>query len=231
MAEWIAGGEPPMDLWGMDIRRFGAHFGSPSYTVARANEVYETYYSIAYPGTERQAGRPLRVSPAYQWHREHGAAFGEKAGWERVNYYAANAPAGDPTSRPKGWAGRLWSAATGAEHRAARERAALFDESSFAKIEVRGPDAADFLERMCANEVAGPVGGVRYTQMLNRRGGIESDLTVSRCAPDRFWLVTGTAFGTHDLEWLRTHLPARGVELTDITSAYACFALWGPRAR
>ena len=214
MAEWIAGGEPPMDLWGMDIRRFGAHFGSPSYTVARANEVYETYYSIAYPGTERQAGRPLRVSPVYEWHRAHGAAFGEKAGWERVNYYEANAPAGDPASRPKGWAGRLWSPATGAEHRAAREHAALFDESSFAKIEVRGPDAADFLERMCANEVAGPVGGIRYTQMLNRRGGIESDLTVSRCAPDRFWLVTGTAFGTHDLEWLRTHLPARGVELS-----------------
>jgi glycine cleavage system aminomethyltransferase T/glycine/D-amino acid oxidase-like deaminating enzyme len=231
MAEWIAEGEPPMDLWGMDIRRFGAHFGSPSYTVARANEVYETYYSIAYPGTERQAGRPLRVSPVYEWHRAHGAAFGEKAGWERVNYYEANAPAGDPASRPKGWAGRLWSPATGAEHRAARERAALFDESSFAKIEVRGPDAADFLERMCANEVAGPVGAIRYTQMLNPRGGIESDLTVSRCAPDRFWLVTGTAFGTHDLEWLRTHLPARGVELTDITSDYGCVALWGPRAR
>jgi 4-methylaminobutanoate oxidase (formaldehyde-forming) len=137
MAEWIAGGEPPMDLWGMDIRRFGAHFGSPSYTVARANEVYETYYSIAYPGTERQAGRPLRVSPVYEWHRAHGAAFGEKAGWERVNYYEANAPAGDPASRPKGWAGRLWSPATGAEHLAARERAALFDESSFAKSDVR----------------------------------------------------------------------------------------------
>jgi glycine cleavage system aminomethyltransferase T/glycine/D-amino acid oxidase-like deaminating enzyme len=231
MAEWIAGGEPPMDLWTMDIRRFGTHFASPSYTVARANEVYETYYSISYPGTERQSGRPLRVSAAYEWHQAHGAVFGEKAGWERVNYYEANASAGDPALRPKGWAGRLWSPAIGAEHRAARERAALFDESSFAKIEVRGPGAAAFLERMCANQVAGPVGGITYTQMLNRRGGIESDLTVSRCAPDRFWLVTGTAFGTHDLQWLQSHVPESGVELADITSGYACFALWGPRAR
>ena len=125
MAEWIAGGEPPMDLWGMDIRRFGAHFGSPSYTVARANEVYETYYSIAYPGTERQAGRPLRVSPVYEWHRAHGAAFGEKAGWERVNYYEANAPAGDPTSRPKGWAGRLGGRHRGRAPGRARARRAL----------------------------------------------------------------------------------------------------------
>jgi glycine cleavage system aminomethyltransferase T/glycine/D-amino acid oxidase-like deaminating enzyme len=231
MAEWIVGGEPPMDLWTMDIRRFGAHFASPSYTVARANEVYETYYSIGYPGTERQSGRPLRVSPAYEWHQAHGAVFGEKAGWERVNYYDSNAPAGDPALRPKGWAGRHWSPATGAEHRAARERAALFDQSSFAKIEVSGPGAAAYLERMCGNQVAGPVGGITYTQMLNRRGGIEADLTVSRCAPDRFWLVTGTAFGTYDLEWLRSHLPDRGVELADITSGYACFALWGPRAR
>ena len=231
MAEWIAAGEPPMDLSGMDIRRFGPHFASPAYTVARANEVYETYYSIGYPGTERQAGRPLRVSPVYEWHRAHGAAFGEKAGWERVNYYEANASAGNSALRPKGWAGRLWSPAIEAEHRATRECVGLFDESSFAKIEVSGPGAADFLERVCANRVAGAVGGITYTQLLNRRGGIEADLTVSRPAPDRFWLVTGTAFGTYDLQWLRSHLPEGGVELADITSAYACFALWGPWAR
>ncbi|MGH7536333.1 MAG: GcvT family protein [Gemmatimonadales bacterium] len=231
MAEWIAGGEAPMDLWSMDVRRFGPQFGSPGYTVARANEVYETYYSVGYPGKERQSGRPLRVSPAYAWHVAQGAAFGEKAGWERVNYYESNAAAGDPSLRPRGWAGRLWSPATGAEHHATRERLALFDESSFAKIEVTGPGAAAFLERMCANRVAGAVGGVAYTQMLNRRGGIEADVTVSRCAPDRFWIVTGTAFGTYNLEWLRAHLPADGVHLTDITGAYACFALWGPRAR
>ena len=169
MAEWIAGGEPQTDLWSMDIRRFGAHFASPTYTLARANEVYETYYSIAYPGRERQAGRPLRVSPVYRWHAEHGAVFGEKAGWERVNYYETNTRSGDRDTPPDGWAGRLWSPATGVEHRATRAAAALFDETSFAKIEVAGPGAARFLESLCANRVAGPVGGVVYTQMLNRR--------------------------------------------------------------
>jgi 4-methylaminobutanoate oxidase (formaldehyde-forming) len=157
--------------------------------------------------------------------------FGEKAGWERVNYYEANEAHGDPALRPKGWAGRLWSPATGAEHSATRERVALFDQSSFGKLEVSGPGAAAFLERMCANRVAGAVGGITYTQMLNRRGGIEADLTVSRCAPERFWLVTGTAFGTYLLEWLRSHVTESGVELADITSGFACFALWGPRSR
>jgi glycine cleavage system T protein len=232
MAEWIVSGEPQTDLWTMDIRRFGGHLASPSYTLARANEVYETYYSIAYPGRERQAGRPLRVSPVYRWHSEHGAAFGEKAGWERVNYYEGSARGGQPSPRPDGWAGRLWSPAIGAEHRATREAAALFDETSFAKIEVVGADAASFLESLCANRVAGPVGGVVYTQMLNRRGGIVADVTVSRASTDRFWIVTGTAFGTHNMAWLRSHLPdGSGVELNDLTSSYACFALWGPRSR
>ena len=232
MADWITSSEPQTDLWSMDIRRFGGHFASPGYTLARANEVYETYYSIAYPGLERQAGRPLRVSPVYRWHAEHGAAFGEKAGWERVNYYEANAAGGARDTRPDGWAGRLWSPATGAEHRATRTAAGLFDETSFAKIEVAGAGAARFLESLCANEVAGPVGAVTYTQMLNRRGGIEADVTVSRTAPDRFWIVTGTAFGTYDMAWLRSHLPHAGdVQVSDLTSRYACFALWGPQAR
>jgi len=142
MAEWIASGEPSLDLWEMDVRRFGARYESPSYTLARTREVYETYYDIRYPGHERQAGRPLFVSPAYDWHRAHGAAFGEKSGWERVNWYEANAAAGDEALRPRGWAGRHWSPAIGAEHAATREAAALFDESSFAKLEVSGPGAA-----------------------------------------------------------------------------------------
>ena len=200
MAEWIVEGEPSLDLWHMDIRRFGPHYRSPSYTLKRTKEVYETYYDIRYPGHERLAGRPLRVSSAYEWHRAHGAAFGEKSGWERVNWYESNAAAGDESLRPRGWAGMLWSPAIGAEHRATREAAGLFDESSFAKLEVSGPGAAELLERLCDNRVAREVGQITYTQMLNRRGGIECDFTVSRLAEDRFGIVTGTAFGNHDLE-------------------------------
>ncbi len=232
MAEWILAGEPSLDLWHMDIRRFGAHYRSPSYTLKRTKEVYETYYDIRYPGHEREAGRPLRVSSAYPWHREHGAAFGEKSGWERVNWYEGNAALGDESLRPRGWAGMLWSPAIGAEHRATRETAALFDESSFAKIELEGPGAADLLERLCDNRVARAVGQITYTQMLNARGGIECDFTVSRLAQERFGIVTGTAFGNHDRGWITRHLPDDGsVRLTDVTASWACFGLWGPRAR
>ncbi len=232
MAEWIVGGEPEHDVWEMDIRRFGAHYRSPTYTLKRTREVYETYYDIKYPGHERRAGRPLRVSSAYSWHRDHGAAFGEKSGWERVNWYESNAAAGDEALRPRGWAGELWSPAIGAEHVACRERAALFDESSFAKIEIAGPGAADYLESLCDNRVARGVGQITYTQMLNARGGIECDFTVTRVEDELFSIVTGTAFGNHDLSWIRRRAPRDGsVRVSDVTSRWACFALWGPRAR
>jgi 4-methylaminobutanoate oxidase (formaldehyde-forming) len=215
----------------MDIRRFGPQYRSPRYTLARAQEVYETYYDIRYPGHERQAGRPLRTSSAFAWHRDHGAAFGEKSGWERVNWYERNAEAGDESLRPRGWAGMHWSAAIGAEARAARETAALFDESSFAKLELTGPGAAPLLARLCDNDVTREVGAITYTQMLNRRGGIECDFTVTRVSDELFSIVTGTAFGNHDASWIRRHMPHDGsVALSDVTSQWACFALWGPAA-
>jgi glycine cleavage system aminomethyltransferase T/glycine/D-amino acid oxidase-like deaminating enzyme len=232
MAEWIVDGEPSLDLWHMDIRRFGAAYRSPSYTHKRIRETYETYYDIRYPAHERSAGRPLRVSPANAWHREHGAAFGEKSGWERVNWYEPNAAAGDEDLRPRGWAGQNWSAAIGTEHRACRESVAIFDESSFAKLEIAGPGASAFLEGLCDNRVARAIGGITYTQMLNRRGGIECDFTVARLGEERFGIVTGTAFGNHDRGWMRRQLPGDdSVRIADVTSQYACFGIWGPRAR
>jgi glycine cleavage system aminomethyltransferase T/glycine/D-amino acid oxidase-like deaminating enzyme len=232
MAAWIVDGEPPMDLWQMDVRRFGPEYRSPSYTLARVRETYESYYDIRLPAHERWAGRPLRTSPVAQWHAEHHAAFGEKAGWERVNWYESNAAAGDESQRPRGWAGHHWSPAIGAEHLACRERAALFDLSSFAKLELSGPGAAALLERLCANHVAGAPGRIVPTQMLNRRGGIECDLTVTRLDEDRFGIVSGTALGAHDRAWICRHLPDDGsVRVHDVTSAWACFSLSGPRAR
>jgi 4-methylaminobutanoate oxidase (formaldehyde-forming) len=233
VAEWIADGEPSLDLWHMDIRRFGAQYRSPSYTHARIKETYETYYDIIFPNHEREAGRPLRVSPANTWHREHGAAFGEKSGWERVNWYEGNSAAGEESLRPRGWAGQHWSPAIGAEHLATRESVAIFDETSFAKMEIEGPGAAGFLERLCDNRVARGVGQITYTQMLNRRGGIECDFTVARLAEDRFSIVTGTAFGNHDREWIRRNLRREdgAVQIHDTTAQWACFGIWGPRAR
>lgn len=237
MADWIVDGEPGMDLWHMDIRRFGPHYRSPSYTLHRTIETYETYYDIRYPHRQCHSGRPLRTSPAYGWHAAHGAVFGEKSGWERVDYYARSADGAaagsDESLRPDGWAGASWSSAIGAEHYATRTAAGLFDESSFAKISVSGADAATFLERVFANRIVRGPGAVTYSQALNSRGGIECDVTVSQLDDQEFLIVTGTAFGAHDLGWLRDHARRSGasVRLADVTGQYACIALWGPKAR
>jgi 4-methylaminobutanoate oxidase (formaldehyde-forming) len=254
MAEWIVDGEPEFDLSHMDIRRFGAQYRSPSFTLARTVENYATYYDIAYPHRERTSARPLRTSPAYPWHVAHGAVFGEKSGWERVNWYAANEPPRTPpvimhgsatsaergstpadgaAARPRGWAGRTWSPAIAAEHQATREAAALFDESSFAKLEVTGRGACGFLEWVCDNRVARGPGSVTYTQLLNSRGGIEADVTVTQTGAESFTVVTGTAFGSRDLAWLRRQARVTGadVQLAEVTGQYVCYGLWGPRAR
>jgi 4-methylaminobutanoate oxidase (formaldehyde-forming) len=239
VASWIVDGEPELDLWKMDIRRFGAAYRSGAYTLARSIENYATYYDIHYPNEERRAGRPLRTSPAYDQLATLGAAFGEKSGWERPNWFEPNADDARfggrealERLRPRGWAGRHWSPAIAAEALATRQAAALFDETSFAKLEVVGPGACASLQRMAGNDIDRAVGSIVYTQLLDRRGGIQADLTVTRLGADRFMLVTGTAYGTHDAGWLRSNLPDDGsVEVRDLTSARVCFGLWGPRAR
>ncbi|MEI6844992.1 MAG: FAD-dependent oxidoreductase [Actinomycetes bacterium] len=232
VAEWVVAGEPTMDLWHMDIRRFGASYKSPEYTLKRITENYEEYYDIHYPGEERQSARPLKKSPVYDWHKDAGAVFGEKSGWERVNYYSSNIT--DDEFKPYGWAGKHWSSAVRAEHLATRESAGLFDESSFSKFTVSGPRAAEFLNFVCANDVVKGVGRTVYTQALNTKGGIESDYTVTQTGDQEFMIVTGTAFGTHDRQWLEKLARENnfaGIAITDITSDLACFGLWGPKAR
>lgn len=239
MASWIVDGEPELDLWKMDIRRFGAAYRSRRHTLARATENYATYYDIHYPNEERQSDRPLRTAPAYEELQRLGAVFGEKSGWERPNWFEPNAD--DPrfggrealeALRPRGWAGEHWSPAIAAEALATRQAAGLFDETSFAKLEVTGPGALAALQRVAGNDLDRDVGSVVYTQLLDRRGGVHADLTVTRLGAERFLLVTGTAYGNHDAGWLRANLPDDGsVEVRDITSSRVCYGLWGPRAR
>jgi glycine cleavage system T protein len=232
MSEWIVDGQPSMDVWQMDIRRFGDHYRSRRYTLERSTEVLSTYYDIHFPNEEPRSARGLRLSPAYERLRALDADFGEKAGWERPNYFRSNENPAYERLRPRGWAGRLWSTAIPAEHLATRERAGLFDQTSFAKIEVEGPGACALLQRLCDNNVDKPLGTVTYTQMLNPRGGIECDFTVTRLEEERFRIITGTAFGIHDMDWIRRHLSEEGsVRLRDVTSGLACIGLQGPRAR
>lgn len=227
MAEWIVDGLPEWDMSTMDIRRFGAFSGSRSWATAKALDAYSRYYDIVFPNQEWTAARPLRRSPV--WPRLSDAALGEKAGWERVNWFGWGADA--EALRPRGWAGRNWSPSIAAECAHTTAAAGLFDQSSFAKLDVRGPDAGEFLSWMCAGRVDRAPGTVTYTQLLNARAGIEADLTVTRLAPDHFRLVTSTASGTRDAQWLRRHATGHDVSIVDVTGAYGCLCLWGPRAR
>jgi 4-methylaminobutanoate oxidase (formaldehyde-forming) len=232
MAEWIIEGTPEWDCWRLDVRRFGPHYVSQKFILNRTIESNSRYYDIHLPGEERQSERSFRLGPAYQREKELGAFFGEKFGWERPNWYTAYEKEAKHGYKPRGWAGIHWSPAIGYEHIGTRESAGLFDESSFSKVEVRGPGALAFLQHMCANDLDKPVGTVIYTSMLNERGGIECDFTVTRTAPDRFLIITGTAFGQHDISWLRLHMPEDGsVSVEEVTSSYGCLGLWGPKAR
>jgi len=214
------------------VRRFGSNYNSQEYAAARAIETYTQYYDIHYPGEERLSRRDLRLSPTYYRLRDLGCSFGEKSGWERPNWFRPYEEKATHGHEPKGWARHNWSRAIGYEHLQTRAVAGLFDETSFNKIEVRGPGALAFLNRVCAGDIDQPVGSVIYTQCLNPRGGIECDFTVTRLAEQRFFIITGTAFGQHDMSWLSLNMPEDGsVSIEDVGSAYACIGLWGPEAR
>jgi 4-methylaminobutanoate oxidase (formaldehyde-forming) len=229
MANWIVDGDPGMDLWPFDVRRFGAPHAVTEFMYARAVESYARYYAIAWPGHEAEAGRGARRSPLFAMLKSAGAVYGSKFGWERPNWFAPPGTAAfDPPSFERGPA----FAAIGAEHRAVRERVALIDMSSFSKYEVRGAGALALLQKLAANDVARPVGSVVYTQLCNERGGIEADVTIARLADDRFYFVTGSALGVRDRSTLERHLPADGsVEIVDRTSGTAVLNLCGPRSR
>ncbi|MBK1698125.1 GcvT family protein [Rhodovibrio salinarum] len=229
LAAWIAEGHPPMDLSVVDIRRFGRPHRDRAWVRARTVEATGKHYTMAWPGEEHDSGRPARVSPLYGRLQEARACFGEKLGWERPNWFAreGQAPVDEYSYGRTNWFDNVAD-----EHRAVRERVGLFDQSSFAKFLMIGPDAVTALSWICAGDVTRPVGRITYTQMLNARGGIECDLTVTRLAEDRFYIVTGTGAATRDFDWIRRHIPkGLNAHLVDVTSAYATLSLMGPCAR
>jgi sarcosine dehydrogenase len=229
LADWVARDEAPMDLWVVDIRRFSDLHKDRTWTSERTLEAYGKHYTIGFPHEEYQSGRPRIVSPLYDRLKKLNACFGSKLGWERPNWFA---PAGQEPRDIYTMGRQNWFAAVGEEHRCVRERVGVFDQSSFAKYELRGKDAEEALGWICANNVARPVGKLTYTQMLNSRGGIECDLTVARLAEDHFYIVTGTGFRTHDFAWIVDHLRL-GLEarLTDITEQYGTLSVMGPKSR
>ncbi|HHY48942.1 MAG TPA: FAD-dependent oxidoreductase, partial [Alphaproteobacteria bacterium] len=228
LADWAMTGEAPLDLWAVDIRRFSDMHRDRDWVRDRTCEAYGKHYTIAYPHEEYTSGRPRIVSPLYERLKAHRAVFGSKLGWERPNWFA---PEGVEARDIYSMGRQNWFDAVGAEHRHCREAVGIFDQSSFAKYEVTGRDAAAALDHVCAGDLLKPAGRLSYTQLLNTRGGIEADLTVARLAEDRFYIVTGTGFRTHDLAWLRDHLPRGDVRIMDITEDWGTLSLMGPKAR
>jgi 4-methylaminobutanoate oxidase (formaldehyde-forming) len=229
LAEWVARGEAPMDLWVVDLRRFSPLHADREWVCERTLEACAKHYTIAFPHEEYESGRPRIISPLYARLKALNACFGSKLGWERPNWFA---PPGTEPRDVYSMGRQNWFDAVGEEHRAIRERVGVFDQSSFAKFEMIGRDAAEALSWICANDVAKPPGRLTYTQMLNSRGGIECDLTVARLADERFYIVTGTGFRTHDFGWIADHIkPDLDAKLTDVTENWGTLSLMGPHSR
>jgi sarcosine dehydrogenase len=229
LAQWVASGEAPMDLWVVDIRRFSDLHKDRTWVNERTLEAYGKHYTIGFPHEEYQSGRPRIVSPLYERLKDLNACFGSKLGWERPNWFA---PKGVEPKDLYSMGRQNWFDAVGQEHKAVRERVGVFDQSSFAKYELKGADAAEALSWICANDVTRPAGRLTYTQMLNSRGGIECDLTVARLADDHFYIVTGTGFRTHDLAWIRDHIkPGLDARIEDVTEGWGTLSVMGPKSR
>ncbi len=229
MANWILEGDPGMNLWAFDSRRFGRHHSGRKYMAERCVEAYSNYYAMAWPGKELESARGGRRSPLYDTLKNQNCVFGSKFGWERPNWFA---PEGiEPVEKPS-YTRPNWFDAVGIEHQGIRHGVALIDQSSFSKFEIEGPGSLGFLQYMADANVDKPSGSATYTQLLNENGGIEADLTVMRTREDKFYMVTGSASGVHDLHHLKKNMPNGGtVHISDVTSSMAVINLCGPLAR
>ena len=229
LADWVMKGEAPTDLWSVDIRRFSAMHKDRAWVNERTLEAYGKHYTVAYPNEEYESGRPRIKSPLYDKLKKHGACFGSKLGWERPNWFALN---GRNPRDIYSMGRQNWFLKVGEEHRAVRETAGLFDQSSFAKFELQGKDAGAALNHICANDVDRASGSLTYTQLLNSRGGIECDLTVAKLSDEHFYIITGTGFRTHDFHWIADHIPPHmSARLRDVTEHFGTLALMGPKSR
>lgn len=228
LAQWINDGEPPFDLWDVDIRRAQPFQKNRHYLRERVSETLGLLYADHFPYRQMATARGVRRSPIHEHLKARGAVFGEVAGWERANWFADE---GQEREYRYSWKRQNWFENQAREHKAVREAVGLFDMTSFGKIRVEGRDALTFLQRLCANDMDVAPGRIVYTQMLNSRGGIECDLTVTRLSETAFLLVVPGATLQRDLAWLRRHVGDDFAVITDVTAAEAVLCVMGPNAR
>ena len=229
MANWIIDGDPGMDLWPFDVRRFGTPHNVPTVLDMESVQAYGHYYDIAFPNRAGHPPRGQRRSAVYDRLRERGAVFGSKFGYERANWFDPDHVGTE--EEPTFGRSNAWDFVA-AEHQAVRSGVGLIDQSSFNKFEIGGRNALTLLQRIAGADLDTAIGKVTYTQLLNERGGIEADVTITRLGADRFYLITGAGFGRHDVTFLLQHAPTDGsVVITDVTSAYGVLNVCGPRSR
>lgn len=229
LAEWIAGGEPATDLSAVDIRRFAGFHGNNQWLHDRVGEVLGLHYAVPWPNRELDTARPFRRSPVYHLLKEANACFGSRMGWERANFFA---PPGQRPQISYGWGKQNWLPWSAAEQRAARRAVAVFDQTSFSKFLLVGPDAEAVLQWLCTADIATPPGRTVYTGMLNSRGTYEADITVTRLSATKFLLVSSASQTEHDKDHITRRIPSgAAATLVDVTSAYAVYGIMGPRSR
>ncbi len=229
MAEWMRDGLPPADLWTVDIRRNMPFQADPEYLRERVTETLGRLYAVHWPFHQPKTARNMRLSPFHERLAARGACFSEASGWERPGWFA---PDGVVAEYVYSFKRQNWFEYSAAEHWAVRDNVGMFDQTSFSKFELRGNDAEAVLNQVCANDIAVDSGRIVYTQWLNERGGIEADLTVTRMAGDRYWIITGVASQVRDFHWLKRHIPADAdAELSDITEDWAVLGVMGPKSR
>ncbi len=229
LAEWMIDGQPSIDLWAVDIRRFSATSNNLAYLRERVTEVLGLHYQLAWPNREPETGRGLRKTPIHDRLAAQGACFGVKNGWERPNWFARG---GLKPVMEYSFERQNWFDCHAAEHRAAREKVAVFDQTGFSKYVLKGRDAVKVLQCLCGSDVDVPVGKTVYTGMFNAQGGIESDLTVIRTTPNEYRIISGTSQTVRDLDWIGSNIKAEEhAELVDITNAYGVLGVMGPSSR
>ena len=229
LSQWMDAGEPPFDLWDVDIRRMMPFQNSKTYLYNRSKETLGLLYADHFPYRQPETARGIRRSPLHELLKKRGAVFGETAGWERANWFATD---GQEREYQYSWKRQNWFDNARAEHMAVREGVGLFDMTSFGKIRVEGRDALSFLQKVCANQIDVAADRLVYTQMLNERGGIECDFTVTRLSETAFLLIVPGATVRRDLAWLHRHLdPDAHVVITDMTAAESVLCLMGPKSR
>jgi len=234
LAEWIVGGEPPCDLWEVDIRRMQPFQNNKIYLANRVSETLGYLYENHFPYHQFKTARNLRRSPLHQFFKDRGACFGEVSGWERPNWFLPEAELvkGVEAQYKYSWGKQNWFDYHRAEHLAIRENVGMYEMLSFSKIRVKGVDAMDFLQYICANDVDVPIGKIVYTQWLNSKGGIEADVTITRLAENDFLIVSGAACNNRDMNWLTKNMPDdSNCALFDATSSENCLAIMGPNSR